>query len=48
LRVPAEIEAGLILEAREKVPSPTGREPAPPGCLPYRLPKGETVTLPLI
>jgi hypothetical protein len=48
LRVPEEIEAELILEAREKVPLPAGREPAPPGCLPYRLPKGETATLSLM
>ena len=45
LEVPAEIEAELILEAREKVPLPAGREPAPPGCRSYRLPRGEAVTL---
>jgi hypothetical protein len=47
LEVPAEIEAELILEAREKVPLPAGHEPAPPGCRSYRLPRGEAVTLQL-
>ncbi len=47
LRIPANIEAELILEAREKVPLAPGREPAPTGCLSYRLPKGETLTLSL-
>ena len=45
LRTPTEIEAELILEAREKVSLPPGREPAPAGCRSYRLPKGEAVTL---
>jgi hypothetical protein len=45
LQVPAEIEAELILDAGEKVPLPAGREPAPPGCRSYRLPKGEAITV---
>ncbi len=45
LKTPTEIEAELILEAREKVSLPPGREPAPAGCRSYRLPKGEAVTL---
>jgi len=45
LEVPAEIEAELILDASERVPLPAGREPAPPGCRSYRLPRGEAVTL---
>jgi len=48
LRVPAEIEAELILDAREKVTLPAGRELAPTGCVAYRLPRGEAVTLALL
>jgi len=43
LFVPAEIQAELILDEREKVALPAGREPAPPGCKSYALPKGESV-----
>jgi hypothetical protein len=45
LFVPAEIEAELILDAREKVALAAGREPAPRGCRSYALPRGETVKL---
>jgi hypothetical protein len=45
LQVPAAIEAELILDERENVLLPPGREPAPPGCKSHRLPKGEMVTL---
>jgi hypothetical protein len=45
LFVPAEIQAELILDAREKVALPPGREPAPPGCKSYALPKAETVVV---
>ena len=48
LQVPKEIEADLILEARQEISLPPGREPAPPGCRSYRLPRGETVTLSFI
>ena len=47
LHVPSEIEAELILDEREHVALPAGRESVPPGCRPYRLPGGETVTLSL-
>jgi hypothetical protein len=47
LLAPPEIEAELILDAREKVTLPEGREPAPSGCRSYRLPRGEAVTVTL-
>jgi hypothetical protein len=45
LFVPAEIQADLILNARENVALPEGHEPAPPGLKSYALPRGKTVTV---
>jgi len=47
LGIPVEIEAEVILDARDAVNLPPGREPTPAGCKSYRLPRGQTLTLSL-